>query len=137
MEFQIHYVKSAQIRSFSGPYFPVLELNTEIYSVNHRIQSEYRKIRTGKNSLFKHILCSDSHSYLQIKYGLANKKNITKNAWDEDKSKDEEVQVAVAWKCSVKRCSLKFIKIHRKTPVPEACHFIKKETLTQVFSCGF
>ena len=36
-------------------------------------------------------------------------------------------------------------KIHRKTPVPEslfwnkvaACNFIKKETLTQVFSCEF
>ena len=31
--------------------------------------------------------------------------------------------------------------IHRKTPVPEsrpeACNFIKKETLTQVFSCQF
>ena len=30
----IHYVKSVQIRSFSGPYFPVLGLNTKIYSVN-------------------------------------------------------------------------------------------------------
>ena len=25
---------------FSGPYFPVFELNTEIYRVNHRIQSK-------------------------------------------------------------------------------------------------
>ena len=35
-----------------------------------------------------------------------------------------------------KKCSKKFRKIHRKTPVsektPEACNFIKKETLTQV-----
>ena len=29
----------------SGPYFPVFELNTEIYRVNLSIQSEYRKIR--------------------------------------------------------------------------------------------
>ena len=36
-----------------------------------------------------------------------------------------------------KRCSLEFRKIHRKTPVPEACNFIKKETLAQVFSCEF
>ena len=26
---------------FSGPYFPVFGLNTEIYGVNLRIQSEY------------------------------------------------------------------------------------------------
>ena len=39
-----------------------------------------------------------------------------------------------------KRCSQKFRKIHRKTPVspvPQACNFIKKETLAQVFSCEF
>ena len=28
---------------FSGPYFPVFGLNTEIYTVNLRIQSKYRK----------------------------------------------------------------------------------------------
>ena len=33
---------------FSGPYFPVLGLNTEIYKVNLQIQSEYRKIMTRK-----------------------------------------------------------------------------------------
>ena len=37
---------------FSGPYFPGLGLNTEIYFVNLCIQSEYRKIRTWKNSVF-------------------------------------------------------------------------------------
>ena len=34
----------------------------------------------------------------------------------------------------------KFHKIHRKTPAsesPEACNFIRRETLTQVFSCEF
>ena len=31
--------KSVRIRSFSGPYFPALGLNTEIYVVNLRIQS--------------------------------------------------------------------------------------------------
>ena len=35
--------------------FPVFGLNTEIYPVNLRIQSEYRKIRTGKNSVFGHF----------------------------------------------------------------------------------
>ena len=43
------------------------------------------------------------------------------------------------------RCSKKFCKIYRKIPVPEslclkscspeACNFIKKETLARVFSC--
>ena len=40
---------------FFGPYFPVFGLNTEIYSVNLRIQSKYRKIRTRKNSVFGHL----------------------------------------------------------------------------------
>ena len=40
---------------FSGPYFPVFGLNTEIYGVNLCIQSEYRKTRTRKNSVFGHF----------------------------------------------------------------------------------
>ena len=43
---------------FFGPYFPVFELNTEIYEVNLRIQSECRKIWTRKNSIYGHF----SHS---------------------------------------------------------------------------
>ena len=43
--------KISKYRVFSGPYFPALELNTKMYSVNLRIQSEYRKIRTRKNNL--------------------------------------------------------------------------------------
>ena len=35
-----------------GPYFPVFGLNTKIYSVNLRIQSEYRKIQARNNSVF-------------------------------------------------------------------------------------
>ena len=37
----------------SGLYFPVLGMNTEIYEVNLRIQSEYRKIRTRNNFIFE------------------------------------------------------------------------------------
>ena len=40
-------------------YLPVFGLNTEIYRVNFQIQSEYRKIRTRKNSVFGHFLRSD------------------------------------------------------------------------------
>ena len=39
-------MKSVQIRSFSGPYFPVFGLN---------IKSEYREIQTRKNSVFGHF----------------------------------------------------------------------------------
>ena len=41
-------VKSVRIRSYSGPYFPAFGLNTEIYRVSPRIQSEGGKIRTRK-----------------------------------------------------------------------------------------
>ena len=44
---------------FSDLYFPVFIMNTEIYSVNLRIHSEYRKIRTRKNSVFRHFSRSD------------------------------------------------------------------------------
>ena len=40
---------------FSGPHFPVFGLNTEIYGVNIRIQTEYREIRTRKSSVFGHF----------------------------------------------------------------------------------
>ena len=43
----------------------------------------------------------------------------------------EAAPEAVAKRCSVKRCSQKFHKTHRKTPVSETCN------LVQVFSCGF
>ena len=53
-----HYSKrsvKANHGVFSGPYFPVFGLNTDIYGVNIRIQSEYRKIRTRRNSVFGHF----------------------------------------------------------------------------------
>ena len=34
-----HCVKRVRIRSYSGPHFPALRLNTERYSVSLRIQS--------------------------------------------------------------------------------------------------
>ena len=39
-------MKSVRVRSFSGPHFLALKLNTEIYSVCLRIQSEFGKMRT-------------------------------------------------------------------------------------------
>ena len=45
-------MKNVRIRSFSAPYFPVFGLNRAIYEVDHRVQSEYRKTRISKNSVF-------------------------------------------------------------------------------------
>ena len=41
-------MKSARIKSFSGPYYPAFGLNTETYYVNLRIQSEWRDMQTRK-----------------------------------------------------------------------------------------
>ena len=43
-----HCVESLRIKSYSGPYFPAYEINTERYGVSLRIQSECGKIRTRK-----------------------------------------------------------------------------------------
>ena len=45
-----------------GPCFPIFGLNNEIYNVNFRFQSEYRKIHTRKNFGFGNFLCSDCKS---------------------------------------------------------------------------
>ena len=62
-----HCVKVSKYGVFSGSYFPVFGLNTEIYTVYLCIQSEYRKIRTKKNSVFGHLHSVDfnlDHCYL-------------------------------------------------------------------------
>ena len=57
-------MKSVQIRNFFlVRIFPAFGLNTEIYEVSLRIQSECGKIQTRKNSIFEHIL----HSVTQAK----------------------------------------------------------------------
>ena len=45
---------------FSGSYFSVFRLNTKNYGVNLYIQSEYRKIRIGKNFVFEHVSGSEA-----------------------------------------------------------------------------
>ena len=47
---------------FSGSCFPEFKLNMEICEVNIRIQSEYRKILTRKNSVFGHFSRSGTYS---------------------------------------------------------------------------
>ena len=57
-----------------GVYFHIFRLNTETYSVNVRIQSEYRKIRTRNNSILGHFSCSVYVYYLQL-FGMDNISN--------------------------------------------------------------
>ena len=47
--------KMSKYGVFSGTYFLAFGLNTERYSVSLRIQSECGKIRTRKNSVFRHF----------------------------------------------------------------------------------
>ena len=60
---------------FSGPYFPAFGLNTGIYGVNLRIQSECRKIQTRKNSVLGHFSRSDSstepsHNFISLLFSI-------------------------------------------------------------------
>ena len=56
--------KMSKYGVFPGPYFPVFEVNTELYGVNLRIKPKYGKLRTRKNSIFGHFSCSESHKVL-------------------------------------------------------------------------
>ena len=64
---------------FSGLHFPVFRLNTEIYRLNLRIQSEHRKIRARKNSVFGHFSPSDYSGYLNAPSKFINFITITDN----------------------------------------------------------
>ena len=65
-----HFVKSARIRSYSGPYFPAFGLNTERYSVSLCIQHSVRILENAdqNNSEYGHFLRS------------ANKENLSSPA---------------------------------------------------------
>ena len=52
---QLHCLKSVQIQSYFRSVFSCIPTKYEIYSVNLRIQSECRKIRTRNNSVFGHF----------------------------------------------------------------------------------
>ena len=58
--------KPSKYGVFSGPYFPVFGLNMEIYGVNLRIQSEYGKIRSRKNSALGHFSRSEEDRFARF-----------------------------------------------------------------------
>ena len=69
---------------FSGPYFPAFRLNTERYELSLRIQSECRKIRTRKNSLFGHLSRCDV-----VPVALYNAKKVShSNTYVESKNQN-------------------------------------------------
>ena len=73
--------KMSKYGVFSGPYFPVCGLNTEIYGVNLWIQTKYGKIWTRKNSVFGNFF-TQCHSYwLNAKPGVY--KGPVKQNYDE------------------------------------------------------
>ena len=58
---KLHCVKRNYFRNISGLYSPAFGLNTEIYGVNFRIQSECRKIQARKtpsmDTFYEGLIC--------------------------------------------------------------------------------
>ena len=131
--------------------------NTEFFLVRIFLYSDLIQENTDhKNSVFGNFWRSESFIEKILFYKLSVK--IYQNAgcfgyqylW----KKCTNMEIFTSKKQSHQRCSIRkavlrnFAKIHRKhLPEsffnkvaglrPQACNFIKKETLTQVFSCGF
>ena len=51
---------------FSGPYFLIFELHTEIYVVNLRVKSECGKLQNRKNSIFGYFSRSVIYCFLTV-----------------------------------------------------------------------
>ena len=67
----IHCVKCVRIRSDSGPHFPTFGPNTERYEVSLRIQSKYRKMRTGitpNTDTFHAVIVTSLKILLKLNY---------------------------------------------------------------------
>ena len=63
----------------SGPYFPAFGLNTEMYCVSLRIQSECGKIRTRNNSVFGSFSRSVKVYFQLLKTWLLNVSSKNEN----------------------------------------------------------
>ena len=60
-------MKSVHIRTYSGPYFPAFELNTERHEVYLRIQPECGKIIDENNNKYGNILRSANFQHSKNK----------------------------------------------------------------------
>ena len=87
----------------SGPYFPAFRLNTEIYFVNLRIQSQYRKIRTRSNSVFGHFSRSDFYKMRVRFLTRVNQNYLDKKILSiyETKSECTIIEENTSWKVSI------------------------------------
>ena len=74
---KIHYVKSVQMRSIFWSVFSCIPIFL-IYGVNLRIQSEYRKIRARKYSVFGHFSRSECFHFKGVR------KRLKKNKFSND-----------------------------------------------------
>ena len=94
--------KVSKYRVFCGSYFSVFGLNTVIYSVNLRIQSGYWKIRTRKNSIFRHF----SRSVRLIKFSLGDTLNYLKT-WGKGKIAGKAKNISFSLNLSTHSCRLR------------------------------
>ena len=124
-----HYVKSVLIRSYFRSIFLYSDWIWR-FTVNLRIQSEYRKIRTRNNSVFGHFSrCESSHDssqYFRCIFGSKLLVSAFTHLFFQFRISHPEIF-----------CRKGFLKrfwiIYRKTPPP--CNFIKKATSSKLFSC--
>ena len=141
-------------------------MNTEIYSVNLRIQSKYGKIRTKKTQyLDTYVQCNFRQRvicFLFVTPTVSNRlplwKDNSSTAWKKTKIQllqqvfslitSPSTYFIKAECCHICKFQLQYIyiyiyiyNIYFRSPKmfleTEACSFIKKETLAQVFSCEF
>ena len=78
----LHCVKSVCIRSYSGPHFPVFQLNLERYGLSLSIQFECREMQTRiapNMGTFYTVLVSSYILKMLVKIFENNDKNITEN----------------------------------------------------------
>ena len=85
----------------SVPYFPVSRLNKEIYGVNLRIQSEYGKIRTRKNSMFWWFSRSDYSEFwidvVRLEFGKVLQNRLSETCL----TKNMSIKPICKWPCMI------------------------------------
>ena len=90
---------------FPGPYFSVLGLNTERYSVSLRIQSECGKIQTRKNSIFEQFSRSaESTEYRKTLWKNSVFGHFSHSHWNKGNQCLIRRYYVHRWKCKAITC---------------------------------
>ena len=103
-------MKSVRIWRFSGPYFPAFGLNMEIYSVNLRIQSKFRKVRTRKTPNMDTFYSISSIKYKKTTIIRMNAINYMRYTICDYHCYHGKADRSSHRRCSIKRCSQMFCK---------------------------